>query len=365
MKHPLSSIALLIVTSISLLGCSDKEVVISAPDIRPVKTMVINNELGGAGVRNFPAVIDSVQSAKVSFRVSGRLQKIYIKEGDLVKKGDVLAELDPTDFQVSLDFRQATYDRTQADFKRGSELIEDGYISKAQYDKMKADFASAKSQLAQARNELDYTQLKASFSGVIGRRYIQNFEEVQAKQEIFSLNDISQLEVAINVPEGMVKIAEDKKAEYKVYATFAGQTDKQFPLTVKEVAKKADPQTQTFAITLLMPQPDELRLLPGMTTNVSVELITEANENMVYLLPTTAVKGALDLSPIVFIVDPDTNTLQERSVKVADMLGDNIRVTEGVALGERVVVAGISFMRDGQKVTLLPDIEQADLNTAP
>jgi RND family efflux transporter MFP subunit len=364
MKHPLFKITLLLVTSISILGCSEKEVVISAPDIRPVKTMVIEDQQF-IGERNFPAVIDSVQSAKVSFRVSGTLKKIEVKEGDMVEQGDVLAELDPTDYQVTLDFRQATFDRTKADFARGTELIKDGYISKTQYDKMKADNATAKSQLQQAKNELDYTQLKASFSGVIGRRYVQNFEEVQAKQEIFSLNDISQLEVVINVPEGLVKLATGNESKYEVFAVFDAAGDKKFPLTVKEVAKKADPKTQTFAITLLMPQPDELTLLPGMTSNVLVQTTSESTDDVVYLLPINAVKGALDLTPMVFIVDPETNTLQEKTVQVADMFGDKIKVTEGISLGDRIVVAGIAFMRDGQEVTLLPDVEQADPKTAP
>ncbi|MDX2320509.1 MAG: efflux RND transporter periplasmic adaptor subunit, partial [Moritella sp.] len=313
----------------------------------------------------FPAVLDSVQSAQISFRVAGKLDKIFVKEGDMVEEGQILAQLDPTDFKVTLDYRQATYDRTRADFNRGSELIEDGYISRAQYDKMKADFASAKSQLQQARNELDYTQLKASFSGVIGRRYVQNFEEVQAKQEVFSLNDVTHLEVQINIPEGLVKLATDGQSIYQVFATFEASGDKKFPLTVKEVAKKADVQTQTFAITFLMPQPDELTLLPGMTSNVLVQTVTESDNDVVYLLPINAVKGALDLSPMVFIVDPETNKLKEQPVKVADMFGDRIKVLEGLSLGDRVVIAGIAFMRDGQEVTLLPYVEQADSSTAP
>ncbi|WP_019614271.1 efflux RND transporter periplasmic adaptor subunit [Psychromonas ossibalaenae] len=347
-----------------LSGCGKKEKTVEVPDIRPVKTFVIMDSQY-LGARNFPGVIGAVQHAQISFRVAGKVYKINVKEGDLVEKGDVLAELDPTDFQVTLNNKKATFERTKADFTRGSELVKDGFISKTQYDKMKADFTSAKSLLNQAKNDLKYTKLKASFSGVIGKRYVQNHEEIQAKQEIFNLNDISQLEVKINVPENLVRMTNEETADFKVFATFPNSSDIQFPLSLKELAKTADPQTQTFEATFVMSQPDELSLLPGMTTSVVMQHGSTSVAEAVFLLPVSAVKGASDLSPTVFVVDPESSTIQARMVKVADMSGSEIKVIEGINIGDRVVTAGIAFLREGQKVTVLPDVEQADPATAP
>ncbi len=365
MRHSYFKLLLILFVFTGLWGCGKKEQMVEVPDIRPVKTFVIMDSQS-FGDRNFPGVIGAVQHAQVSFRVSGKLYKIHVKEGDQVEKGSVLAELDPVDFQVALNNKKATFDRTKADFTRGSELVKDGFISKTQYDKMKADYASAESLLNKAKNDLKYTKLKASFSGVIGKRYVQNHEEVQAKQEIFSLNDISQLEVKIHVPEHLVRMTNETNTDFNVFATFPNSSATHFPLSLKEIAKTADPQTQTFEITFVMPQPDELSLLPGMTTSVVVQIGKNAPQaSSVFLLPLSAVKGASDLSPTVFIVNPESSTIQARAVKVADMTGSEIKVVEGINIGERVVTAGIAFLREGQKVTVLPDVEQADPATAP
>jgi len=361
MRLTVLKFTLMVLMISGLLACGQEEIVVKEPVPRPVKTIIIDDGLM-TGSRNFPGRIDAFQRAQVSFRVSGKLIKMLVNEGDEVKKGDLLAKLDPTDFQITLNNRQATYNKTKADFTRGKELVKDGYISRSQFDKMQADFTSAKSNLNKAKQDLKYTQLTAAFSGVIGKRYVQNFEEIQAKQEIFNLNDISQVEVKVDIPESLIQVDQHS---VDAFASFANNVDKQYPLTFKEIAKTADTQTQTFELTLLMPQPDDIRLLPGMTTNVRIVANASAAQASYHLLPISAVKGASDMTPTIFIVDPETSTLKAKAVKVAAMSGSNIQVIEGVDAGDRIVVAGIAFMNDGEKVTLMPEVEQADPATAP
>lgn len=362
MKYALYKIALL-VSAATLWGCDKEPVVVEAPVIRPVKTIIIEDQQLGSD-RNFPGRVDAVQRAQVSFRVAGKLIKIHVKEGDSVKKGQLLAELDPTDYQITLNSRTATYNSTKADYARGKELVADGYISRTQFDKMQADYTTAKSNLNQAQQDLKYTRLSASFDGVIAKRHVENFEEVQAKQEIFNLSDVSQVEVKIAVPEGVMRLGREQRDKLKAFASFADSSTQRFLLTLKEVSTKADPQTQTFEVTFVMDQPKQLMLLPGMTANVQIELASPLISKYI-LLPTTAVKGASDMSPTIFVVDPQTSTLKERVVKVGSMEGSHIQVTDGIEIGERVVVAGISFMREGEKVSLIKQVEQADPSTAP
>ena len=356
-------IALLTLATTTLWGCGKEKEVVKAPVIRPVKTVLIHDEQLGSD-RNFPGRVDAVQRAQVSFRVSGKLMKIHVKEGQSVEKGDLLAELDPTDYQIILNKRKASYNKAKADYTRGKELIDDGYISRTQFDKLEADFSTAKSNLNQAQQDLKYTKLVASFAGVIAKRYIDNFEEVQAKQEVFNLSDVSQVEVKIAVPEGIMRLGRESKDKLKAFASFADSSGQRFPLTLKELSTKADQQTQTFEVTFVMDQPDQLILLPGMTANVQIELKSALISEYI-LLPTTAVKGASDMKPTVFVVDPESSTLQAKVVKVGSMVGSSIQVTEGVTIGDRVVIAGISFMREGDKVSLMKEVEQADPATAP
>lgn len=364
MKHLVYKAALLALLGTTLFGCSKKEVVVKEATIRPVKTIVIENEQLGSD-RNFPGRVDAVQRAQVSFRVPGKLIKIHVKEGDEVAKGDLLAELDPTDFKITLNNRQASYNRTKADYTRGKELIKDGYISRTQFDKMEADFTTEKSNLNHAQQDLKYTKLKASFSGIIGKRYVENFEEIQAKQEIFNLSDISQVEIKIDVPERLMRTADKTKADIQAFASFGNSAEPRFLLEFKEVTAKADKETQTFAVTFLMDQPEELMLLPGMTANVRLQINLNTDEDNYFLVPTSAVKGASDMTPTIFLVDPESSTLKMKEVKIASMEGLNIQVTEGLKVGDRIVTAGISFMRDGDKVTVMKDVEQASPATAP
>lgn len=364
MKDTLYKLVLFTLAAVSLWGCGKEKEVVKAAVIRPVKTMLVHDQQLGSD-RNFPGRVDAVQRAQVSFRVPGKLIKIHVKEGDQVKKGTLLAELDPTDYKITLNNRTASYNRTKADYTRGKELVKEGYISRTQFDKMQADFTTAKANLNQAKQDLKYTKLVAAFDGVIAKRYVENFEEVQAKQEIFNLSNVSQVEVKIDVPERIMRLGRDERNTVKAFASFADTLDMRFPLTLKEVATKADEQTQTFEVTFVMDQPEQFMLLPGMTATVQIELVSDTLTSDYFLLPISAVKGASDMHPTIFVVEPESNTLQARSVKVGSMEGGNIQVTAGVEIGDRVVIAGIAFMREGDKVTLIKPVEQADPATAP
>lgn len=364
MKYILYKIVLLTLATTSLWGCSKEEEVTKAPVIRPVKTIVIEDEQLGSN-RSFPGRVDAVQRAQVSFRVSGKLMKIHVKEGQSVKKGDLLAELEPTDYQITLNKQQANYNKANADYTRGKELVKDGYISRTQFDKLEADYSTAKGNLEQAQQDLENTKLVASFAGIIAKRYVDNFEEVQAKQEIFNLSDVSQVEVKIDVPERIMSQSREQKDKLRAFASFGDAAEQRFPLTLKEVATKADSQTQTFEVTFVMEQPEQFTLLPGMTANVEIKIPSDTSLNKYILLPSTAVKGSSEMKPTVFIVDLESKKLLAKEVKVAGMVGGNIKVTEGLEIGDRVVIAGISFMREGEEVSLMEQVEQADPETAP
>lgn len=161
-----------------------------------------------------------------------------------------------------------------------------------------------------------------------------------------------------------MRLGREQKDKLKAFASFADSSEQRFPLTLKEVSTKADQQTQTFEVTFVMDQPKQLMLLPGMTANVEIELASALISKYI-LLPATAVKGGEDMKPTIFVVDPQSNTLKSKVVKVGRMEGSNIQVTDGIEIGDRVVIAGISFMREGDKVSLMKQVEQADPTTAP
>ncbi len=356
----------LLTTPLILGACAEKEPVQQVDPVRPVKTMLIEAPETG-GIRNFPARIDANRKAELAFRVPGKVQELLVKEGDQVTEDQEVAMLDPTDFQIVVNDRQATFSAANNNYKRAKGLIDDGFISKMDYDRLEAEFRNARAALATARQDLAYTSLKAPFAGSIAKRHIQRFEEVQAKQPVLSLQNVQLLEVKFDIPESIVRgirasEEENEKASdfINMFATFEDLPDRKLPMSFKEVATKADPKTQTFEVTYTIEQLTDATILPGMTATVTADFSAFEAQNVVFAVPVSAVVGDYKLDPRVWAVDKQSMEVKPQPVKVGRMLGDRIEVLDGLEPGSRIVTAGTPFLVDGMKVTLMPELEQAE-----
>jgi RND family efflux transporter MFP subunit len=351
-------------------GCGGEEQAAPEAITRPVKLFVVE---GGSvdAVRTFPGKVDASQRAELSFRVSGQLQELLVKEGDLVEQGQVLARLDPTDYKLVLEDRRATYDKTSKNFKRASELVADGNISRIDFDRMEAEFRSAGAALDQAKKDVEYTVMESPFRGRIAQRDVENFEEVSAKQTVMWLQNIDQLDVVINLPESVVRsvrggvgrgtAGDDGEARRPVHARaeFEGRGDQSFELAIKEIATKADPQTQTYRATFTMAAPTDFTVLPGMTATVQLDLSNLVEQDKVRWVPARAVQADSGLGPRVWVLDPETMTVFAREVAIGRMSGSMIEITAGLAGGEEIVAVGAPYLAEGMAVTRMAITEQA------
>ncbi|MCG6967868.1 MAG: efflux RND transporter periplasmic adaptor subunit [Chromatiaceae bacterium] len=347
-------------------GCTEQ----APPQIeavaRPVKTMVIAGA-DAAGARSFPARIAAAQRADLAFRVPGTVKEFPVKEGDRLQEGGLVARLDPTDYQIVVDDRRATFDKTNKNYERGKELVDTGAISRSDFDRLEAEFKKAQAALSAATQDLAYTELKAPFEGIIATRLVDQFEEVQAKQAIAVLQNIQMLEVKFDVPESIIRGIRasgeaqtvDARHRVKVFASFQDQPGHAYPLTFKELATKADAKTQTFEATYLMKQWDKGTVLPGMTATVTVDFLGLIDSGISFTVPVSAVVGDYKLDPRVWTVDEASMTVSPRPVKVGRLLGDGIEILDGLEPGARIVTAGTPFLVDGMQVRLMPDLEQA------
>ena len=353
------------VTSMLVTACSKDEEPVAAEVTRPVKTMVVDAPDAG-GVRRFPGRIDALNKAELAFRVPGTIQDLEVKEGDRVEAGQLLVTLDPTDYEIAVNDAQATFDRAENDFKRAEELVKDGFISRSDYDAKEAEWKNAQAALDRAKQDLAYTKLTASFDGTVAQRYVQRFEEVQAKQPVLAVQDNSVLEVKINVPETVVLrvtpagSGRPETHRVPVTAAFDSKPGQEFDLTLREVATRADQATQTFQITFTMPAPKDFMVFPGMTATVTADLSKVSSGDSVYFLPATAVTADKGLEPFVWVVDEANMTVTKTPVEVGRMTGHSIEVKAGLEPGNRVVIAGVGYLAEGMKVRLLPEREEAE-----
>lgn len=352
---------------LTLTACGSGDQSAPPPPTRPVKTFFVE---GGTAdtVRKFPGRVDASQRAELSFRVPGQLQKILVKEGDAVDADQVLAQLDPADYQLVYEDRKATFDNTQSNFKRAKELVADGNISRMDYDTMEANFRSASAALSQAKKDLEYTVLTSPFAGRVAQRMVENFEEVQAKQVVFSLQNTNRLDIIIDVPESVVRSigneprsgTNDEPARVvHAWAEFEGHPNEKFLLRHKEIATKANEQTQTFRATFTMEAPTNFTVLPGMTTTVQLDLSELITKDLVRRVPVRAVQGDSGLKPRVWILDPETMTVTGQEVTIGRMTGGMIQITGGLDGGEEIVSVGAPYLAEGMAVTRMKNTEQA------
>ena len=324
--------------------------------VRPVKAVTIPD--AGAGlVRSFPGRVRAAERVDLSFAVSGKLVELPVVQGQELNAGDLVARLDPRDFESTVQAAQARYNETKANYERGKELVEEGHISRMDFDRLKSNFEIAGAELEKARKALADTRLVAAFSGVIARRMVENFQEVRANEAIVSLQDVTSIEIVVNAPERIIAQSRgDGRAT--ITATFEAIPGRAFPLSVKEFSTEADPDTQTYEIIFSMPNPEDANILPGMTAMVrAARPAEEADKRQAITLPASAVFADEQGASQVWVIAAD-GTVSRRAVQTGSFSGqDQIEIVSGLAAGDTVAVAGVTRLREGQQVRPVAAIE--------
>ncbi len=340
------------IAMVLLAGCGGPEKVDEQEAARPVKTVIVAG--GDAIPRQLPGLVQAANQVDLSFRVGGPLVSLTAREGDEVKRGTVLARIDPRDYEIRLDATQAQLVKAEADFTRMSALYEKEAVSVAQLDQARATRDLARSDVDKAEADLNDTDLRAPMNSTIGKTFVKNFQEVRPKQPVLSLVDLSGLEIVVGIPEiAMARFDIGKKEIGALFARFDSDPDREFPLTVKEVAAQADPATQTYAITLAMPQPEGLNVRPGMTATV-VYKPDSADSAVDVVIPAVAVFTDTAGSSMVWVVDPETLTVSSRQVTTGSLVGtDQIQVASGLVAGDRIAVSAVTRLREGMQIHLM------------
>ena len=347
--------------------------------VRPVRTITLTSGHDSFTRRYFGTVQGS-RRADLSFRVSGTLNRINVENGANVKRGTLLATLDPRDFntrisqaQSALSQAQAQHNNAQADFKRYENLYRQKVIARSQYDtyKTQVDVAksavdSAQANLKAARDSLRDTELRAPFDGVIASRTVENFQDVTAKQTIFTLQDLSSLEIVFNIPDNDVLTApiprvhsiQDLKAhthDFTLNAKFDAMPGKFFPLSIKEISTQAT-ASNTYPITAVMPPQNEIRILPGMSVTVEVDFSgNKKPSDDKFSVPVTAIRN--EGSGNNYVWRYAVGQVSRVPVRVGQIHDGGYVDIDGDTLsgGDVIVTAGVYFLHEGQRVRLTED----------
>jgi len=344
---------------ITLLAACEQAPVETPEIVRPVRIATIDRLRGGDSL-SYPGEIQGAQNANLAFEVSGRIIEMPAKEGIEVTDGQVLARLDPADFQAALDAAESRSSTSQETFDRFSEAFERGAISRQDLNMRRRQYEVDQANLISARKAVSDTTLRAPFTGRIGRTFVDNFTNVQAKQEILLLQDLSELEVVVNVPEQdwlrakMGLTLAQQTARVQPVVSLSTLPNRSFPAAITEVAASADPVTRTFAARARFNPPDDVRILPGMSASVTVSIPEDASasETMV-LVPANAVTGGADGGSYVWKIAGDPLTANMSPVTVGQISGSQIQILDGLDSGDRIAVSGVQHLADGMRVSEL------------
>jgi RND family efflux transporter MFP subunit len=345
---------MLMVTQLGLVACSKAPETSSEVVVRPVKLFQITDQQSGA-IRQFPALVEPTENARLTFRVAGKLTALEVRPGQNVSRGQLLARLDQTDFNLKQQQAQAKYQLAKAQFDRAASLISQKLVSQAMFDEAKAQLQVAEADLKTSETNLSYTEMRAPFSGTVSRSLVENHENVAAQQAVLELQVRDMVDVVIQVPEDVIASVR-KDIEYQPDVVFDSYPALRYKASIKEWDTRADTATNSFKVVFSMATPKEFNVLSGMTANLIADLSKFTSLDVSALrVPATAVFAAND-QPVdhperfVWVYQPDSQQVQRRAVKTGRLTADGIEIESGLAVGEQVVTAGTQQLTEGQKV---------------
>lgn len=336
------------------------------PPIRPVKAIQVKSSSSSGNEIVFPGTLRAYQRADLAFRVDGTVIMRDIKVGYLAKKDEILIQLDPREYEIAVKRAQGKVEsiRAQLDFAiRDSERMQNiykkdpGAISQSLLDRKKetinqhqGELTIAEGDLDKAEDDLSYTSLKAPFDGIVAAIYVENHEQVRAKQPVLRFLDTEEREMEINVPEKYIGALLEKRENLNFEVRLDAFPNKKFQANIKEIGTEASSTTQTYPVTLSVQNvPVEVSLLPGMSGVASVKQV-QSSLKTVFTIPKTAIFTDDLNNTYIWIIDPNTQTVHKTEVKLESESGNCVFVEKGVKTGDWVVIAGTSFLSENQQV---------------
>ncbi|MFW2440678.1 MAG: efflux RND transporter periplasmic adaptor subunit [Arenicellales bacterium] len=336
-------------TLIAIAGCNDDTEQVREPAVRPVKLFTLSSA-SDVQTSRYPAVVSAGQFTELSFKVGGLVEEIAVVESQQVNAGDLIARLDPSDFQSQLESSRSQFQNAEEEYQRAVRLMKEDAIARSVLEQRKSQRDVAKAQLDTAEQAMDDTLLRAPFAGAVVQVPARQRQNIPAGQMVAALMGHGLLKVTIDLPARV--IAESQEIEDRgTFVILEAAPDTRIAATFKKANLLADTASQTYGVTFTFEPPTNLVILPGM--NATVELSAAQRSNTATTsrisVPLSAIVSDGDVK-YVWVVDQNTMTLSRREVTVADGIGESAVVTEGLSPGDTIATAGASFLADGMQV---------------
>ncbi len=352
-----ATLPLITLTALVLLAsCKEEEVAEVVQPPRPIKIYRLAGQQSDVKP-NYPGRIKAKKEVELAFEVAGRIVDWQVEEGQRVKKGQILSRLDARDYQAEVEAAYARLRLADAEYRRESKLFASGSGTQRDLDVATRSRDVSRADLRVSQKALEDTRLRAIFDGVIARKLITDFRSIAAREPVLLLQDESVMEVVVDVPER--DLAGQRREEIdlakwnqmaKPVVELSAKPGEQYPVRLAEMATAADPRTRTFRATFVMPKPEDLGVLSGMTAKLTLMGPTTTVVGD-FLVPASALVGDAFDDPFVWVVEGEPMKALKRPVEVGNITRDRIVVTAGLQPGDAIAMSGVHLLSQGQEVT--------------
>lgn len=335
-----------------LVACKQPETKEQGPRSVKVKEVIALNVIE----KSYSGVITPDQFSDLAFKMSGPLITLKVEEGQRVKKGQLIAEIDPLDYRLQYEAKRSSYLTAKSQMDRAEKLIQKQAISHQDYESTQATYANAKAAYENAANVLEETRLLAPFDGFVQKKYVENYQKIQAGQGIVCLINPNKLLVRFTLPENNMQYLLEKPDIQVEFENYKGRF---FKARIKEYVE-ASLDGSGVPVSLYIDDPDfdldKYKVATGFACRVVLNVSQDQFETCM-LVPFTALfADPLTKTKNVFVYNETTGKVELRKVKEGGLIErDQIIITEGLKRGDRVVIAGTTRLVDGQQVNVLND----------
>jgi RND family efflux transporter MFP subunit len=340
----------------AMLSCSTQTK--KSQSLRPVKTTRPLQTCAADNNITIPASINELRETRLSFRVGGPLIKLNDIVGNYVREGEVIAKIDPRDFNVALEATESKYKLAKAEYERYKNLYQEGSVSKSVFDQMETNYKLAKTDFETAKNAFVDSEIKAPFSGYINNVFVNNYEDVTPGMPIISLIDMSRFEV-----NGWISI-EDAAAIGKEtrFSCIVKQQDKEIRIRgeLKEIGNKTSMSRQSLPITVTINSGENLNLKAGMTAYLEISK-EESISGTAYRIPVSSL-FCKDNKTWVWAVNPTSKKVMARPVTTGQITDSEfMEIIDGLQGDETIVTTGVNFLFEGQEVKILEKFSETNI----
>ena len=317
---------------------------------RPVR--VVKVETLGFMHKMYTGVVGAEEYSKLAFEVSGPLIQMNVDAGQKVKKGDVIAIVDPLDYNLQNEANRAAYITAKSQLERNRKLLEKQAVSRQEYEIAEANYVKTKSAYETSENTLSDTKLKAPFDGFIEQKYVENYQKVQVGESIVKLVNPNKLEISFILPETDVRLTREKMEVSVEFDTYKGQW---FKARVKEFID-ASPDGSGIPVRLAIVDTAFINgyynVYPGFSCKIKLSIAANTGG---YSVPLSAIFTDMKTSETsVWLYNSTEKAVERQKVTTSQLFGDDkVEVVSGLNTEDIIIVAGVNYITEGQKVSVV------------